>query len=229
MTAAPVLLDLFGCEGGAAAGYAQAGWEVWSVEKDHRRAKYNPHSWFVGDWADGLTRALDTGRVRAVHASPPCKAYTRLGHLATAQGHIAGEGMDLYAEVRDRLTGLALPWVIENVEGSPLPTGSLMLCGSEFGLHVQRHRLFESSEWLMGAGGCAHGIWPGQPWGIYGRTAGDRVPGGGRVAHGADHARALLGIAHRMTWTGCTQALPPAYTRFIGEQLADRLGLPVAA
>lgn len=213
-----VALDLFGCEGGFASGLARVWREVWSVDIDPLRAKRNPHSWHVGDWREGLDRALATGRVAYVHASPPCQLYTRAGHLGRAQGRTVGK-VDLVAPVRAALVETGLPWTIENVEGAPVEAGSLMLCGSEFGLHVKRHRLFESNVWLMGAGGCVHGSWPdGRPWGVYGR-AGDQIPAGGRTARNVAHARELLGVTHAMTWRGLTECLPPAYGEFIGAQV----------
>lgn len=144
----PVLLDLFGCEGGAAEGYARAGFEVWSVDLDRARAAHNRHTWFVGDWREGLDRALQTGRVSAVGGSPPCQAYSITKHTHDVFYP------QLLEPVREALRATGLPYVIENVVGAPM-VDPVVLCGTHFGLtatdtdgqllHLRRHRLFESN------------------------------------------------------------------------------------
>ena len=83
----------------------------------------------------------------AIHASPPCQAYSRTGHLARAQGNEQSK-MDLVGPTRELLIATGLPYVIENVPGAPL-VDPVTLCGSMFGLAVRRHRLFESNVALM--------------------------------------------------------------------------------
>jgi DNA (cytosine-5)-methyltransferase 1 len=56
---------------------------------------------------------------------------------------------------RQRLDAWGGPWAIENVVGAPLEN-PVMLCGTGFGLDVQRHRLFESNVPMMSPG-CSHG------------------------------------------------------------------------
>ena len=114
---------------------------------------------------------------------------------------------------------------IENVIGAPVRR-DLMLCGSMFGMKVQRHRLFELGGWVLwgGAPACRHH----EHDTIYDVTGGAGGPNQrrrhemGRTVkyHNAEHARELMG----MPWSsryGCTQAIPPAYTEFIGKQLLE--------
>lgn len=146
--ARPVLVDCFGCEGGAAEGYWDAGFEVWSVDNDKARAARNRHTWFVGDWREGLDRALQTGRVTALAGSPPCQAYSVTRHTHDVYYP------ELVSEVRDAFAGTGLPYVIENVVGAPM-IDPLVLCGTHFALttldldgsplYLRRHRLFESN------------------------------------------------------------------------------------
>ena len=129
--------------------------------------------------------------------------------------------------------------MIENVEGAPL-IDPLTLCGSEFGLRaldvdgvplvLRRHRLFESNLWLVGAGGCYHDRT--QVAGSY--TAGrhrtpahrDNPERRGGYTPALSVRAALLGIDWRMNEHELAQAIPPAYTEFIGAQLLEHVRLP---
>ena len=236
----PRLLDLFCGAGGAAMGYHRAGFDVVGVDINPQ-----PHFPFEFHQADALTFPLDG--FDAIHASPPCQAYTLMRHM----GKRAGEGApDLVGAMRLRLEGSGLPWVIENVVGSPL-RNPLILCGSAFGLGVRRHRLFESSH-LIFRTPCDHrpGTWPVAVWGD-GRPSRQeaRREHRGPIAVSGDHPEdaaihradndgpgltrraATLGVASRameidwMDWHEITQAIPPAYTEWIGAQLLRALGV----
>lgn len=233
---APVLLDLFGCEGGAASGYARAGFRVLSVDNDPRRARHNPHSWFVGDWREGLARALRSFEVAAVHASPPCQFYSITKHTHSVVYP------DLVGPVREALTATGLPYVIENVVGAPL-VAPVTLCGTMFGLSardvvdgnprlfLRRHRLFESNVFLMAPGPCRCAELKRSGWavgGVYGGGSSDRaharnVRRGGYTPAKSVRA-ALIGADHPMTLRGLSECIPPAYSAFVGEQLLTVLG-----
>ncbi len=238
----PVLLDLFGCEGGAAAGYHAAGWEVWSVDNAPARHRRNPHGWYLGDWQDGLDRALHTGQVQAVHASPVCKGYTRgnasrRGENGHDSRHPAG-----IAPVRDALQATGLPYVIENVQDAARKgflRADLTLCGSMFGLcagdtdgealRLERHRCFESNVLLLAPGPCRHDR-SVRVAGSYGgarrnKWEAQHIRHGGYVP-APEVQRALLGAPAWMSEQGMYESLPPAYTRHIGEQLLDYLRAP---
>lgn len=235
MTTKPRLLDLFCGAGGAAMGYHRAGFEVVGVD-----AKPQPDYPFEFHQADAMTYPLDG--FDAIHASPPCQAYTSMRHM----GKTAGDGApDLVDATRARMEGSGLPWIMENVVGSPL-RNPLMLCGSMFGLGVdrngewqelRRHRLFESSHLLFGlpcdhSGGSTIPVWgDGRPSrrearkaraiAIYGdhpqRTLKDVTYRVNR-AHSLAEGQTAMGIDW-MPWKTLTQAIPPAYTEWIGRQL----------
>ena len=200
----PRLLDLFCGAGGAAVGYARAGFEVVGV--DH---KPQPHYPFEFYQADALTYPLDGFDV--IHASPPCQAYSALRNLGK-QSHL--KRLDLVASVRDCLQSVGVPYVIENVVGAPL-RDPVMLCGSMFNLGVRRHRLFESNVFLMRMP-CRHGkvravaVYGDHPQNSRNRTI--------NRATTLRHGQEAMGIDW-MEWRELTQAIPPAYTAFIGEQL----------
>lgn len=175
----------------------------------------------------------------AIHASPPCQHASAGTRAMRSQGK--SEHPALIEPTRDLLEQTSLPWVIENVSGAAL-RDPIMLCGSQFGLttededgfplRLERHRLFESNVPLAAPGPCAHdeSVWAG---GVYGGSRG-RKPGqnaeehrhssrydrhGGYVPKSIEVQQHLLGIDW-MTKGGMAQSLPPAYTEWIGSQLA---------
>jgi DNA (cytosine-5)-methyltransferase 1 len=205
----PRLLDLFCGEGGAAYGYALAGFDVAGVD-----IKPQPRYPFEFHQADATTWPLDG--YDAVHASPPCQDHSSTKSFA---GPRHGTGWMLPATI-ERLAVSGLLYVVENVEGADMP-GSLTLCGSEFGLGAEgrtlkRHRRFVSNVFLMGAGGCTCS---GRPiGGVYGH--------GAQRGRGYGYAKTAAAEAMGMPWAtrdGLSQAIPPAYTRFIGDQLMAHL------
>jgi DNA (cytosine-5)-methyltransferase 1 len=210
----PKLLDLFCCAGGAAMGYHLAGFDVVGVDKV-RRPRY-PFEFIQADVLD-LYPAFVAG-FDAVHASPPCQKHTSMKTMPDAREHV-----DLIPETRALLKLAGIPYVIENVVGARAhlvrPT---LFCGSMFGLgakgaQLQRHRLFEASFFLMSPGECAHSA---PTIGIYGegcrdsrrkydKTIPEFTVEDGRIAMG-------------MPWASIAElceAIPPAYTEFIGRQL----------
>lgn len=210
----PRMLDAFCCQGGATRGYQLAGWHVTGIDVI-RQPNYCGDDFIQ---ADAVQFIRDHGHeFDARHASPPCHDHSTLSALSGADG-----SGDLLAATRDALRAVGGPWVMENVVGADMP-GSLTLCGSEFGLgatcadgvwrQLRRHRQFESNVFLMGAGGCHH---KGQPIGIYGTGGGGQMTRGYKSRPGEDLE--ALG-APWMTRYGASQALPPEYCRFIGEQL----------
>ena len=200
----PRLLDLFCKAGGAAMGYHWAGFEVIGVDIEPQ-----PRYPFEFIQADALTFPLDGYQV--IHASPPCQKWTRADKLREAQGS-KQNAIDSLTPTRERLQGRL--YVIENVQGAPLTT-PLILCGSSFGLKVRRHRLFESP-FLMLAPPCRHDA-QGRPVGVYHRLR-DSLPNGGQTARTLQEAQEAMGIDW-MRWPELREAIPPAYTEYIGRQL----------
>ena len=210
----PLLLDLFCGAGGAAMGYHRAGFDVVGVD-----IAPQPHYPFTFIQADALTFPLDG--VDAIHASPPCQGYSQANNIW------GREHPQLIDAVRARLAAQGTPWVIENVRGalSHMPS-SLVLCGTHFGLRVYRHRLFESSHLLFAPMSCAHPakLPPGY-LSIYGHGARETQRGNRGNDYrraGVAQARTAMGIEW-MTQAELSQAIPPAYTEWIGRQLLATL------
>lgn len=211
----PRLLDLFCCEGGAAAGYQAAGYHVTGVD-------IAPQPNYRGDefhQADALTFPLDG--FDAIHASPPCQGYT------TMNNRWGSDTPRLIAAVRERLAATGVPWVIENVVGARRELRNpLLLTGEMFGLRVHRPRLFESNVLLMSP---ARKRRQHNPVAVYGPNDGRRLwtrKDGSelRVADLAT-AREAMGMPWA-SWDGVREAIPPAYTEFIGAQLRHQIPDP---
>lgn len=205
----PRLVDLFCHAGGATRGYQRAGFHVTGVDIE---AQPN----YCGDdfiQADALTFDLDGYDV--VHASPPCQLYIRSGNVNRSKHP------DLLPPTRAMLERLDVPWVIENVPGAPM-RADVMLCGSQFGLEVRRHRWFEFSQpptdlTLMAP--CDHS----RPiTGVYGHPHGADGAADGMLPGDRETWSRAMGIDW-MTTAELADAIPPAYTEYIGRQLMTAL------
>jgi len=222
----PRLLDLFCGAGGCSVGYARAGFDVVGVDIEPH-ADY-PFHLIVGD---ALKLADHDGfnylnGFDAIHASPPCQAHTTMSNRYRGAGGRADEHVNLIAPVRDLLQAWGGPYVIENVPGArPHMVNPITLHGGMFGLGVNRPRLFESNAPLM----TAPSPTPHDPLGIYGRSPDgrrlfDRTDGTTqRAARNLEEGAAAMGIDWMTEWADVTEAIPPAYTHYIGEQLVDYL------
>jgi len=211
------LLDAFCGAGGASAGYMQAGFHVTGVD-NRAQPRYAGDAFIEGDALEYI--AAHGHEFDVVAASPPCQAFTAMRTMWNAREH-----PDLLTETRRLLIASGVPWVIENVSGAPMPA-AITLCGSMFGLGVdgyqlRRHRLFEVSTGLLLAPACQHT----QPViGVYGdhaRARRRRVGSAGVDFPDKDKlgiASAAMGISW-MNWKEISQAIPPAYTAWIGERL----------
>ncbi len=217
----PRLLDLFCGAGGCSVGYERAGFDVVGVDiRDQPNYPFQFHrenALDYLDWVTGFFPALES--FEAIHASPPCQAFTKARKL---QGNAHA---DLIGPTREFLVAIGLPYVIENVKGAPL-IDSVMLEGQMFdGLNVHRPRLFETNwplevpvlrappprQTKMGRPPI-----PGEAMQVVGHFS--DVPAGGRA----------MGIDW-MTQGELAQAIPPAYTEFIGRQLLAHIRQEVAA
>jgi DNA (cytosine-5)-methyltransferase 1 len=212
------LLDLFSGAGGAAQGYALAGFEVVGV--DLQPQPHYPYEHHVGD---AMTWPLDG--YDAIHASPPCQRWSM---ASTVNGRPA---VDLLTPMLARLQTVSVPWVVENVPGAPMPH-SVEVCGAALGLValdddgtflvLRRHRWFVSSVVLL-VPPCACrsmrrlGARVGGVYGSGGRSVRAQRKGGGGVAVGHMPAQALMGLD--LPIRALTQAIPPAYTQLLGDQL----------
>jgi DNA (cytosine-5)-methyltransferase 1 len=221
------LLDLFSGAGGAAVGYCAAGFEVVGVDRVMQR-RY-PYQFVRADVFHMIGFDSFLQPFSAVHASPPCQAYS------TATADKTGRDR-LISQVRDRLTELGMPYVIENVAGARTElVNPLRLCGSAFGLDLRRHRYFETN-WPCVGTPCNH------DWQLPRFRSLDMS----RVRQG--RLATVVGVHGKMNYSGeatlrrqamgidwmtdqeLVEAIPPPYTEFIGRQLHAYLrasaGLP---
>lgn len=218
----PLLLDLFCCQGGMSRGFHDAGFDVVGVDIDPQ-PNY-PFEFFRADSLVVLRGLLDGTQFpgddfAAIHASPPCPAYSSLGSRYDRTAH-----PDLVAPTRELLEATGLPWTIENVPGAPL-RNPIQLCGSSFGLDVRRHRLFESNFPIM-AMPCAHHLQVKPKYDVYEKGRWFKSPivkmygsGGGKAM---EHWAEASGIDW-MDSKGLAQAIPPAYGEYIGAALMQHL------
>lgn len=205
----PTLLDLYCGAGGAAKGYREAGFD-YIIGVDIKPQPHYPFPFVQGDALEYVAKHGEW--FDAIHASPPCQAYTHAGVQWRKEGR---EYPDLVAATREALKATRKPYVIENVLGAPLEN-PIMLNGAMFGLRVMRDRLFETSfEMPFTLLPCqAKPIKMGRPFDA--RREGTFWP----VGHfsGVQAARETMEIDW-MTGNELSQAIPPAYTRYIGQYL----------
>lgn len=211
MSRKPRLLDAFCGAGGAARGYVFAGFDVRGC--DHvEQPNYlrSGASAFVR--ADAIEFIRDHGHeFDVIHASPPCPAYS-----AATRPDRRAEHPDLVGPTRELLAATGKPWVMENVQGAPMRF-AFMLCGSMFGMKVRRHRLFESSV-MMFTPPCRHHLQP-VTLSVTGTGYGGKHKRNGMKPAGIEEAREVMGVGWPMTIKELSNAIPPAYTRWIGERL----------
>ena len=201
------VLDLFCGAGGAGMGYHRAGFDVVGV--DIKPQPHYPFKFYQGDALDfcrGHYAEFD-----AIHASPPCQAYSTATRYRDSHP-------DLYSEVREALEATGLPWVIENVPGAPYNSG-IILCGSMFGIRIRRHRNFETSFAVL-APRCNHS--GPRPYTVTGHLNANIQ----NTKHSLKPSRELAIRLMDMPWADhqeVVQAIPPAYTEYIGGFLLEHI------
>ena len=193
-------------------GYHRAGFEVEGVDIEPQ-----PHYPFKFYQADALEFPLEG--YDAYHASPPCQKFTKKQANWGRKRVNEIEHLDCLTPIRERLVILSKPYVIENVNGSPLKA-TVMLCGTMFGLKIIKHRFFEINfdMPLFAPQFCNHkGVY--NPWQGKGRGA-DKM----REAMGIDWMPTAGGASRKAGYTGdLYNAIPPAYTEYIGKYLMEVL------
>ena len=230
MTGRPVVLDLYCGAGGAAWGYHLAGFEVVGVDITDQ-PRY-PFRFWNFDALQVLRVLLSGSTVNgysladfdAIHASPPCQRYSL---MSACRPGLAEKYPDLIEPTRFLLKRIGLPFVIENVPGSPLHD-PVRLCGTHFDRRVfwqghgtfelQRHRDFEASFPLPSLGGCTHRF-PSFP--VYGHNrAGNRpdLKGPGFAAL----ARKVMGVSW-MRRDELAESIPPCFSHWVGVHLRRHL------
>lgn len=217
----PILLDTFCGEGGAAMGYHRAGYRVVGVDSSPAVGARYPFEFHQGDALDFI--AAHGSDFDVIHVSSPCHDWSSLG----ARTGLDGTGW-LLGAARAAVRLIGVPYVIENVPGAPL-VNPLVLCGSMFNLgatcagsewrQLRRHRLFECSAFMMAPGNCRH---KGHPVGVYGTGGGGPMTRGYKAT--PREAAEALGIDW-MSRAGLSQAIPPAFTEYVGSQLLEFLAV----
>jgi hypothetical protein len=208
----PRLLDLYAGAGGCTKGYQLAGFAVDGVDTFDQpnycgeffykagALAWLEHFLVHGEWPNGMDYT-------AVHASPPCQHYANVTIWRGDQESHPG----LIAPTRELLEQTGLPWVIENVRTKAL-RADFMLCGSQFGLPVRRHRYFETN-WsgLVMNHPCRH------------------LPTDLAFEHKQERAYADAMGCEWMTNREAREAIPPAYCEFVGSGLLAHLQAQAAA
>ena len=212
--AKPRLLDLYCGAGGAGMGYHRAGFDVVGMDINRQ-----PHYPFQFVEADCLTIECFAG-IDAIHASPPCQAYTRKSATWGRERKNVIEHPDLLGPTRDMLEATGLPYVIENVMGAPMRC-DVMLCGTMFGLRIIKHRQFEANFPIAALlPSCDHSdVY--NPWSGKGRSAEEH-----RAAQGTPWIPQCGGASRKAGVTGdLNNAIPPAYTEWLGAHLMHEVEL----
>lgn len=211
------LLDLYCCAGGASAGYVRAGFDVVGIDNKHQ--KNYPYNFIQSDALEYVKE--NWMHYDAIHASPPCQLYS----VSTAPFKKNGKTyVDLAQETVKTLSSIPLPSIIENVLAAPI-RADIVLKGTMFGLKVLKKRKFQLINWF-----CFN-PYPGQ-------TIGSVLQGDFVTTFGKAHAKKgqkpkfamktiretwsyAMGIDHYMTDQEISEAIPPAYTEYLGKLLYE--------
>jgi hypothetical protein len=237
------ILDAFCRKGGSSAGYAAAGFHVTGVDIEDHSSGYAGHEFIQGDAVEFIK--LHGHEFDAIHAGPPCQ-----GQIAITQGNRKREGwtdehVNLIPDTREALESVGKPYIIENGPSKHL-RADLLLCGLSFDLPTFRHRAFELGGWSASQPahvkhrghltigwrhGCLrtpepstcplHQQWcKGTVYGVYGK-------GGGKPS--VEDAQKALGIDWMDRIDDLNEAIPPAYSEYLGLQLLAYLSAEEAA
>lgn len=215
-------LDLFAGVGGAGEGYHRVGFDVTAI--DNVKQPNNPHRFIQACALEYLRK--HGHKFDIVHASPPCQAYS----VSTAQFRKQGkEYLDLIAPVRNLLNDIGVPYVMENVLPAPIRR-DITLVGYMFGLKLIKKRKFELGNGLFlmqplipatnktvknGDFACVVGK------GSLGQTGCDKFKDSkGSILNDWRYA---MGIDWAKTYKELANAIPPAYTEYLGNELKLQL------
>ncbi len=212
----PRLLDLYCGAGGAGWGYYLAGYDVVGI--DINKQPQHPHEmeFIIGDALEILDDVEYCQSFDVIHASPVCKKYSVTSSLHD------NEYPDDISLVRSKLKKIGKPSILENVPGAPLEN-YVILCGSMFGLQVIRHRLFECNPIITFpplACNCEGGTHSHRGYSSFDLGAKYITVVGNNYK--ADDGRKAMDIDW-MTREYLSQAIPPAYTKWIGKQLINQI------
>ncbi|WP_230592845.1 DNA methylase [Rhodococcoides fascians] len=203
-------------------GYHRAGFDVTGV--DINPQPNYPFEFHQGDALEYL--AAHSHEYDAVHASPPCQQFTAYRR----KGHGVGDGYpNLIPQTRELLAAVGVPYVIENVETARAELRDpIRLCGSMFGLDVQRHRMFESNMDLEQPE-CDHSVWTPRFPPATNRTNLRKTVEVGVWRIPLKTQQRAMGNVDWMTLRELSESIPPAYTQEIGRQILAHITKAVAA
>jgi DNA (cytosine-5)-methyltransferase 1 len=204
------ILDAYCCEGGASSGYAQA----FGPEAEITGVDINPQPRYPYNFvqADAVQYIAEHGaRYDFISTSPPCQFDSDCQRIMNR------EHPDLIGPTREALEATGRPWVIENVGGAlPKLNDSVMLCGAMFGMRLTyRHRYFETGGWSLAQPEHPEHDGPQAKMGRRPRP-GERIQAVGNYT-GSPLIRDEWGVPW-MTRRGTAEAVPPAYTEWIGRR-----------
>jgi len=211
-------------------GYYRAGFAVYGI--DNKPQPHYPFPFLQMDALEAMDRLLRGEELTfsngetlyladfdAYHASPPCQAYSTTTNRQPLRKteDARTNHPDLVGVTRDLLAEIGKPFIIENVIGA---RGKLhepfMLCGAMFGLRFFKHRLFESNLFMLAPKHQKHTGKVGD--GYYVSPIGNTYKKIGLVEDWRDAMQ-----IDWMTVKELSQAIPPAYTEYIGKYLMQHL------
>lgn len=219
------LLDLCCKAGGGDVGYfkaaKQAGLDIEIVGVDIKPQPNYPFEFVKAEGIDYLKKHWKG--FTHIHASPPCQAYSCATNVARKKGKVYPDLLPIF---QNELQKIPLRSVIENVLRAPIRK-DLVLCGHMFGLKVIRYRAFQLNNFFMmqpfepqRVGGINSGHFVG----VYGKASlKGRKNESGTVTVPTYRKKTIretwafaMGIDWKMTDVELAEAIPPAYTEYIG-------------
>lgn len=227
-------MDLCCKAGGASMGYLQAskdlGVEIEITGIDIEPQPNYPFNFILADAVEYFTN--NWRKFTHVHASPPCQKYSCSTVDMRNKGKIYPDNLD---QIRKLIYESGLPGIMENVPSSPLRP-DVVLRGDMFGLKVLRKRHFELINWWSMNPIMPRKIgklYDGDYVCVYGK-AGIKKSGNYRAAQPKFKKRTIketwqfaMGIDWMTKDTELTEAIPPAYTRYIGHDFFKPFSLPL--
>jgi DNA (cytosine-5)-methyltransferase 1 len=217
------LLDLCCKAGGCSMGYFQAaadrGLQIEITGIDIDPQKNYPFKFIKADAVEYLGNNYN--KYTHVHASPPCQPYSN----STAQYRKEGKIYhDILLPLQKLMYDIALPGVIENVPNAPI-RADIVLMGHVFGLHVLRKRHFENVNWFMMNPMLSKPtgqVKTGEFCSVFGKASYGKVKGGVLPNFKKNTIRETWAYAMGIDWymkdIELSEAIPPAYTRYIGNE-----------
>lgn len=217
-------------------GYHKAGFDVYGL--DYQLQKNYPFPFIQWDLERGIPWPLIWQQwhilpsdVAAYHASPPCQVHSQLKNIHKKNPDYQIKHIDLIPHTREMLKSTGKPYIIENVTGARKSlVNPIMLCGKSFDLKVYRHRLFECNFFVLSPSHIKHDDKTPRAGGGVSPKGFVTVCGHGGVKYlpedfeggFKEYARMAMGITW-MSRAELSQAIPPTYTEFIGNQLINQL------